>query len=541
MESEPLSNLNDERTSFMTPHSTIARLATHLTFAASALAGVGTPGVYVSGLLHETLNDIAITSVQGRRLTACCIGSSGQDGVEVQLHSAWGGAVAVEMENAFAAGSELRIRPRGWDGTIKGNLRMTGNPGGSSTLTADFSDMGATSVLYEDYNAEGALVGQGTFPPGGIAMYPPCVNPPGSVPYWYVEVTWNPNTQKWVFTLKYYCVIPAPPEESNTARTVVLTPQLPPGTPVVEGFDSLMVTGTHVGEMELRDASLSTFGLECWGLGEGRLSETCDNPGGCPREEVGLRVDNLGSSGQDGVAIDLGGHAGGLTLKSKKCPECPPGHVTLMKLYDDDARVMMSSASSDHPLSGATELTLDYAGIDALAYEAVLYDENDHEIGSVLLLSGVTGIAYWDQCPPPRRATWYCQGFKCWLISCVDPMEIVLPGGGVVSGVARVSFEPLNHTGSALMRQCQITNAPGGPVGGSISLEGVLVRSADGDLNCDGVVDILDINPFILALGNPAAYRAAHPDCNILYADMNHDGSVNVLDINPFISRLAGG
>ncbi|TWT41905.1 hypothetical protein RAS1_30290 [Phycisphaerae bacterium RAS1] len=62
-----------------------------------------------------------------------------------------------------------------------------------------------------------------------------------------------------------------------------------------------------------------------------------------------------------------------------------------------------------------------------------------------------------------------------------------------------------------------------------------------GDTNCDGEVDILDINSFILAVGDPAAYAAAYPGCNVRAADANEDGSVDVLDINPFIALLAGG
>ncbi|TWT45402.1 hypothetical protein RAS1_18270 [Phycisphaerae bacterium RAS1] len=62
-----------------------------------------------------------------------------------------------------------------------------------------------------------------------------------------------------------------------------------------------------------------------------------------------------------------------------------------------------------------------------------------------------------------------------------------------------------------------------------------------GDLNCDCVVDILDINPFVLAVGDAAAYHAAYPLCWIDNADMNADGSIDVLDINPFIDLVSGG
>lgn len=62
-----------------------------------------------------------------------------------------------------------------------------------------------------------------------------------------------------------------------------------------------------------------------------------------------------------------------------------------------------------------------------------------------------------------------------------------------------------------------------------------------GDLNCDGVTGFDDINPFVLALSNPAAWQAQYPDCDILNGDINDDGSVDFSDINPFVLLLSGG
>ncbi|TWT39960.1 Subtilase family protein [Phycisphaerae bacterium RAS1] len=61
-----------------------------------------------------------------------------------------------------------------------------------------------------------------------------------------------------------------------------------------------------------------------------------------------------------------------------------------------------------------------------------------------------------------------------------------------------------------------------------------------GDLNCDGAANVLDINPFVLALLNPAAYAMQFPGCNVHNADINGDGGENVLDINPFVALLLG-
>ncbi len=60
-----------------------------------------------------------------------------------------------------------------------------------------------------------------------------------------------------------------------------------------------------------------------------------------------------------------------------------------------------------------------------------------------------------------------------------------------------------------------------------------------GDLNCDGAIDALDIEPFILILFDPPAYAARFPNCaGDIAGDINVDGAVNASDIEPFIGLL---
>lgn len=60
-----------------------------------------------------------------------------------------------------------------------------------------------------------------------------------------------------------------------------------------------------------------------------------------------------------------------------------------------------------------------------------------------------------------------------------------------------------------------------------------------GDMNCDGLVSVSDIGPFVLAVTDPAAYSAAFPNCDIVNGDINGDGFVSVGDIGPFVALLA--
>jgi hypothetical protein len=81
-----------------------------------------------------------------------------------------------------------------------------------------------------------------------------------------------------------------------------------------------------------------------------------------------------------------------------------------------------------------------------------------------------------------------------------------------------------------------------GVAGGSASAEfAVLLR---GDINCDGTVDLADINPFVLLLSNEAAWRTTYPGCPLLNGDINGDdtaGQGSFDDINPFVALLSGG
>lgn len=55
-----------------------------------------------------------------------------------------------------------------------------------------------------------------------------------------------------------------------------------------------------------------------------------------------------------------------------------------------------------------------------------------------------------------------------------------------------------------------------------------------GDMDCNGVIDLLDVQAFVLARINPSAYGIQYPGCQILNGDANADLQVNGRDIGPF-------
>ncbi|MCH7873108.1 MAG: S8 family serine peptidase, partial [Planctomycetes bacterium] len=80
---------------------------------------------------------------------------------------------------------------------------------------------------------------------------------------------------------------------------------------------------------------------------------------------------------------------------------------------------------------------------------------------------------------------------------------------------------------------------------GNINAEAAVLLALDrcvgfalGDLNCDGVIDAGDIDPFLVALFDPEQFPILYPDCNISLGDINGDGNVNAGDIEGFINLL---
>ena len=69
-------------------------------------------------------------------------------------------------------------------------------------------------------------------------------------------------------------------------------------------------------------------------------------------------------------------------------------------------------------------------------------------------------------------------------------------------------------------------------VNGTLVAEGKVPTFLLGDVNQDGAVNLLDVDPFVELLANNEFQ---------LEADMNQDGNVNLLDVTGFIDALANG
>ena len=63
----------------------------------------------------------------------------------------------------------------------------------------------------------------------------------------------------------------------------------------------------------------------------------------------------------------------------------------------------------------------------------------------------------------------------------------------------------------------------------------------DPDMNCDGSVDLGDIDPFVLAMTDRATYEAMYPACDWYKGDLDCDGDIDFRDQDIFVNVLTLG
>ena len=131
--------------------------------APAAMAQLGT-GVYGFGLVHSALGQAGVDyDPVARRLPVNNIGSSGQDGVEIQLgRQATGHSLQFsDVGSLNDPGASHSFECRGTSGglgAVVGRLTTVRNSDGSEDLSPDFSGLGATSCWVVLVDGSGAVV-----------------------------------------------------------------------------------------------------------------------------------------------------------------------------------------------------------------------------------------------------------------------------------------------------------------------------------------------------------------------------------------------
>ncbi|QOJ13628.1 MAG: hypothetical protein HRU75_02765 [Planctomycetia bacterium] len=104
-----------------------------------------------------------------------------------------------------------------------------------------------------------------------------------------------------------------------------------------------------------------------------------------------------------------------------------------------------------------------------------------------------------------------------------------------------VGFRPIGAGVKSVNGAMLFTLSPGDRATCTTRFDVSGTANPPGDLNCDGLVNGFDIDPFVLALMDPAAYAVAFPGCDAQAADCNLDGVVNNFDTDSFLEILGVG
>lgn len=485
--------------------------------AASAVAQPGT-GTYASGLLHDPVGGVSTLNVTDRKLTACCLGSTGKDGVEVRLDAMWGGGLAIDPGVFLGTTGTLRTEWKGWDGTVKGAIELTSNGDGSATVTADFTAIGATGIRTVVYGDNGGVDSDTTTAGPMIqanVIVPMC--PDGSPPVWWSIKLWDANAGHYVYMWVWSCAKGYNLSGDPYPGLRVITPIVPVGMEDTDGVDTMRVTGTDPNQLTLVDAGLQTFGVSSWGVGNAHLEEQCGGPAPCDRPDRQLVVSNIGSSGEDGVSLFEDGEiAVGSQLSVTTVGTPLVGTQTLRWRRGSDLSghvIIMKSEVFPDPGTGESQISVDFSGIGATEYQATFYDPNDAPLGTALIANNVS----WTINPCPAGSVWVNKLppalSGCFLI--VDPL------GRSFGPVGTITFDPVDPLiplGSA--DSCEITSTD---AGGSIIIGDVVVTPpCPGDTDGDGHVNITDLGVVLSQFG------ATGPG---LAGDLDGDGNVNITDL----------
>jgi hypothetical protein len=547
-----------------------------LVLLAGAASSASAQSLVSSGLLHSSVGAGQLTEISARRVPVRNLGSSGNDGVDIQLHSLQGGQVEIDMGPLFDpanAGKEIKIKHKGWDGLIYGTHRRTaGGGGGSGGSVAiqdevDFSAMGSVQLraiaTFSDGTTADISAGFGsslsftslyaedpTSPPvatmgAGKASFsdlsfmatlhnsrPATIVVPRGEGQFYIY----PD----VITMSFrpICIVAPCPGDWTNLQSMEITSTLP--------------------EFECSNAALdwswgtsnpTTIGSS--GLGAGRVL-LHGTPGSVIEE---LHNTDLDGDGVPDVAIRCGGvdtlpDTRGIVTTFNSPPtdhfsfrHNKTGHITLMKFTDDEGDEMRISTVTD-PISDATQLIPDMSSLGSDQVLVTALDGNNNPLGSYIIISGTGLVAVGNpHCLPGFVPIYERVGNVLIWVGCrIGYFDLVIPGGGTLPGVQSLRFEPINPVASLdSLASLSVESCCEDIIIGDLRFIGPVGPVCDSiDFNNDtGFFDPMDIDAFLSVFSEGPCI----PDtaaCNDI--DFNNDGSLfDPCDINAFLLTFAEG
>jgi hypothetical protein len=501
--------------------------------------------VISSGLLHSPTGTATFGPPAGRRLPVQNIGSSGNDGVEIRMHSMLGGGVGIDLGD-FPVGTSARTKYKGWDGTIKGYTGITRLANGLAQPSMDFP--GAIAIKATTYDLAGVEIGTVITPGGGPLFAPPypyqrC--PDGSWPVFYERYYFSAVTHSW--TLYYIFACPGEDQtytyEGRRANTTY-EPIYNGGLPVTE-LESMIVSTSGLPEITLDGADLNTFHAECTGLGDAFISEECSTTtGACAENERKLVVSNIGSSGQDGVEVKW--RSASVASVGLDVQTTPAGPAMSKAMYDwikpswDSPKREIYTIEPDPSGQPRTKITIDrselgdcFVSVNGTIAGNPSGGTGTGGGGSSSIIIYIDGM-YWgtyDHTP------FWVKYFLRTTIGGIggngnSPTPVTVIADGMVSQFLAdsIDIDFSDAPAGAVLGGMQVTQ----PNGGQFSLSSLETVAAEppcsGDFNGDGFLDFTDFDAFVTAFEAGSAS-----------GDFNGDGFIDFTDFDAFVAAFEVG
>ncbi|MBX3386194.1 MAG: hypothetical protein KF768_06465 [Phycisphaeraceae bacterium] len=517
----------------------------------------------------------------------CCLGSSGEDGVEIRFDSAHGAGVCVDLKpllDSPAAERGITISTTHVEYQTTNRVHIQPVAGGGFMEMIDLSEFEVVSFSWRALSPDRVELASGTIM-GPVAVWTITPSNPAAATlnkcYWRTggpspdatSTALRPASQGFFDIVSVSGLAPAPiGGVAYLEYTPERCPLCPP--PPSESTGSIRVQAKGVGSLHL---SRAVVGMEitdptgvsppsrarCEGLG--RAVVVAHDTAHLGRS---IKATGLGSSGEDGVLISFfepganpppsqvsfglcgssgawswgetnpptwpagGGGGGGYTARFGKSHELT-GHVTLMKFE------VLPDPASPNPVD---QYFFDATGRGSLTATGRLEDGNGVEISShVIDPTTPIRVEYCTTHPfsmmsaMPELGVDQDGGSFLTLPNVTDACYSVSIGGGTpVTNARRVKFTPIAPTvpyeqvTQGIVTGTHLGNASLGNIRVS---SGTISPPCPGDFNDDGVVDLADLLDF-LGAWNPSLGQNVPPGTG---GDINGDGVVDLADLLDFL------
>ena len=252
------------------------------------------------GVTNTSLGNAAVTA-KTNKIRITNLGSSGQDGVSMVMPSGTTGIdvswLDVDSSNTLPVGAYLQQQTSGTANGVAnspwGTLTMTKAGTGNYVVSADYSAIGATTCTVQAY-LQGALVGQATGLSGSSLAVAGNIGNSFDFELWPnfgSTIDWHGGTSVLLGGANLAC-----------DRLYVI----PETTPITTAPASMAITASQIPGLTLTSENVSLVyqGLTNTSLGNAAVDAKTNK----------IRITNLGSSGQDGVSVNLRDAPGGVVV-----------------------------------------------------------------------------------------------------------------------------------------------------------------------------------------------------------------------------------